>query len=143
MNAGQVESAVAGMLDTVPYATGVNNHQGSRATTDPPLMDALMPALRTRGLFFIDSRTTAATVAYGAAERARVPAASRKVFLDDTPERAAVLSQLDLAARDALRDGSAIAIGHPHPATIAALAEGVPRLENRHIRLVFASQLVH
>lgn len=102
-----------------------------------------MPELRRRGLFFIDSRTTAATVAYDTAERLGVRAASRKVFLDDMPDREAILAQLELAADDALRDGEAIAIGHPHPATIAALAEGVPRLENRGIRLVFASALVH
>lgn len=142
MTQDQVANALDAMLATVPHAVGVNNHQGSRATADPMLMQALMPALRDRKLFFIDSRTTAATVAYNTAETAGVRAASRKVFLDDTPTREAVLAQLDLAARDALRDGSAIAIGHPHPATIAALSEGVPGLEARGIRLVFASDLV-
>ncbi|MGC2421899.1 MAG: divergent polysaccharide deacetylase family protein [Candidatus Acidiferrales bacterium] len=143
MSPEQVESELSGMLATVPHAAGVNNHQGSRATADPALMATLMPDLRERGLFFIDSRTTAATVAYAAAERSGVRAASRKVFLDDTPTREAVLAQLDLAARDAIRDGSAIAIGHPHPGTIAALAEEVPRLEARGIRIVFASDLAH
>lgn len=143
MSARQVQSELSGMLETVPHAVGVNNHEGSRATADPRLMDELMPALRARGLFFIDSRTTPATIAFDAAERAGVRAASRKVFLDDTPSRQAVLAQLDLAARDAMRDGSAIAIGHPHPETIATLAEAVPRLERRGIRVVFASQLVH
>lgn len=142
MNSQQVENAVAGMLETVPHAVGVNNHQGSRATSDPALMAELMPALRQRGLFFIDSRTAASTVAYDTAERAGVRAASRKVFLDDTATREAVLTQLNLAARDAARDGFAIAIGHPRPATIAALAEGVPRLEARGIRLVFVSDVV-
>jgi len=143
MSAAQVDATLAGMLETVPYAAGVNNHQGSRATADPALMQALMPALRQRGLFFVDSRTDAKTVAYDMAERAGVPAASRKVFLDDTASRAAILKQLDLAARDARRDGFTIAIGHPRPATIAALAEGVPSLEARGIHLVFASELVH
>lgn len=143
MNANQVAAAVDGMLETVPHAAGVNNHQGSRATADPALMGTLMPLLRGRNLFFIDSRTTSATVAYDTAENARVHAASRKVFLDDTATRDAVLAQLELAARDATRDGSAIAIGHPHPATIAALSEELPRLEARGIRLVFASDLVH
>ncbi len=142
MSADQVRSILASMLATVPHATGVNNHEGSRATADPALMNALMPAIRARGLYFIDSRTTAATVAYNAAESAGVPAASRKVFLDDTPTREAILAQLELAARDARRDGSAIAIGHPHPATIAALAEGLPRLKAEGIRIVFASELV-
>ena len=82
-------------------------------------------------------------MAYDAAERADVPAASRKVFLDDKQERGAILSQLDLAVKDAMRDGSAIAIGHPHPATIAALSEAVPKLQARGIRLVVASELVH
>ena len=101
-----------------------------------------MPALRRRGLFFVDSRTTAATVAYDAAERAGVRSASRKVFLDDSTNRDAILSQIDLAARDATRDGFAIAIGHPHPATIAALVEAAPRLEARGVRFVFVSQVI-
>jgi polysaccharide deacetylase 2 family uncharacterized protein YibQ len=143
MSASQVASTVNGMLETVPHAAGVNNHQGSRATADQALMRTLMPALRERSLFFIDSRTTAATVAYDTAESSGVRAASRKVFLDDTATREAVLAQLELAARDAMRDGSAIAIGHPHPAMLAALSEGVPKLQAHGIRLVFASDLVH
>ena len=143
MKADQVERDLDSMLETVPHAAGVNNHQGSRATADAKLMGELMPALRRRGLFFVDSRTTAATVAYDAAERAGVRSASRKVFLDDTTNRDAILSQIDLAARDATRDGFAIAIGHPHPATIAALVEAVPRLEASGVSFVFASQVTH
>ena len=143
MSADQVNSTLAGMLETVPHAAGVNNHEGSRATADAPLMQALMPALRARNLFFIDSRTTATTLAYTTAEQDGVLAASRKVFLDDTPTKEAVIAQLELAARDAQLDRSAIAIGHPHPATIAALAQEVPALESRGVRIVFASDLAH
>jgi polysaccharide deacetylase 2 family uncharacterized protein YibQ len=143
MSVGEVNSTLAGMLDTVPHVVGVNNHEGSRATADAPLMQELMPALRQRNLFFIDSRTTASTVAYSTAERDGLPSASRKVFLDDTPTKEAVLAQLDLAAKEAQRDGSVIAIGHPHPATIAALTQAAPTLESRGIHLVFASDLAH
>ncbi len=142
MRAGEVNSILTGMLDTVPHVVGVNNHQGSLATSDPQLMAELMPELRQRGLFFIDSRTEAKTVAYDAAKRAGVRAASRKVFLDDTASREAIIAQLQLAAKDAQRDSSAIAIGHPRPATIAALAEEVPHLESSGVQLVFASELV-
>jgi polysaccharide deacetylase 2 family uncharacterized protein YibQ len=142
MSADEVNSTLAGMLETVPHVVGVNNHEGSRATSDAALMQALMPALRQRNLFFIDSRTSATTVAYSTALRDGVPAAARKVFLDDTATKEAVLSQLDLAAKEAQRDGSAIAIGHPHPATIAALTQAAPSLESRGIRLVFASELL-
>lgn len=142
MSAEEVDRVVSDMLDSVPYAIGVNNHEGSRATADPQLMAEVMSVLRARNIFFIDSRTTAATVAYDAARQAGVPAASRKVFLDDVETREAVLGQLELAARDATRDGSAIAIGHPHPVTLAALAEGLPKLQAQGIHFVFVSSLV-
>jgi uncharacterized protein len=142
MPANEVNHVLDEMLAQVPHVIGVNNHEGSLATAQPQLMAELMSSLRRRNLFFIDSRTTAATVAYNAAEQAGVPAASRKVFLDDVETRDAILRQLDLAVRDAAEEGSAIAIGHPHPATISALAQGMPRAKSR-VRLVFASTLVH
>ena len=142
MSPAQVSSAVSGMLETVPHVVGVNNHQGSRATSDPALMQALMPLLRERGLFFIDSRTDAKTVAYDIAKLDGVHAASRKVFLDDIATRGAIITQLRLAARDAQRDGFTIAIGHPRSETIAALAEEVPKLESK-VKFVFASDLVN
>ncbi|MGB6484625.1 MAG: divergent polysaccharide deacetylase family protein [Candidatus Acidiferrales bacterium] len=141
MSAGEVHHLLDDMLAQVPHAVGVNNHEGSLATAQPQLMAEVMEDLRRRNLFFIDSRTTVATVAYNAAKQAGVPAASRKVFLDDIETRESILRQLDLAVHDAVENGSAIAIGHPHPVTIAALAEGLPRLKSR-VRIVFASALV-
>jgi polysaccharide deacetylase 2 family uncharacterized protein YibQ len=100
-----------------------------------------MQSLRGRNLFFIDSRTTADTVAYETAEQFGIRAASRKVFLDDKLSRAAIAAQLELAAQDAEHDGYAIAIGHPHPETIAVLSRDGSRLRKRGIRLVFPSEL--
>ena len=132
------------MLRSVPYAAGINNHQGSLATSDAQLMGKLMPLLYKHRLFFIDSRTTAATVAYDAAQAARVPCAFRNVpFLDDVQEIGAIRHQLDLAARDAREKGQAVAIGHPHPTTLRALADFLPRAESQGIHLVHASELVH
>ena len=143
MQPRQVNDMLASMLASVPHASGVNNHQGSRATSDPALMNALMPALRQRGLFFVDSRTTVETVAYTSAERDGVPATFRSAqFLDDVETRSAILAQLDRAASDAKRKGWAVTIGHPHPATIAALREALPRLEARAIHLVFVSDVL-
>lgn len=142
MGAAEVDQLLGRMLDTVPHAVGVNNHQGSLGTADPALMSEVMTALRARDLFFVDSRTTTATVAYDAALRARVPAAYRNVFLDDMQTVDAVHAQLIRAVRDARQNGFAIAIGHPHPATLQALAEDLPQLESHGIGLVFASDLV-
>ena len=144
MPESRVVILVADFLARVPYATGVNNHQGSQATSDPQLMNDLMPILRAKKLFYIDSRTTAATVAYDAAQRAGVPSAFRNVpFLDDVEEVGAVRKQLELAFRGAKEKGEAIAIGHPHAATREALAEILPRAQKEGIELVQASELVH
>lgn len=141
MSSGEVRRLLDQMLAEVPHVVGVNNHEGSLATAQPELMAELMEDLHERHLFFVDSRTTPATVAYAAAQRAGVPAASRRVFLDDVEMRQAILGQLDLARRDAVEQGAAIAIGHPHAATIAALSEGLAR-PTPHVRLVFVSTLV-
>ncbi|MGB8474213.1 MAG: divergent polysaccharide deacetylase family protein [Candidatus Acidiferrum sp.] len=132
------------MMESVPYAAGVNNHQGSQATADPELMQELMPVLQKWNLFYVDSRTTAATVAYETAQRAGVRSAFRNVpFLDDVAEVSAVRKQLEMAFRGAKEKGGAIAIGHPHPATLRALVEVLPQAKARGVRLVYASDLVH
>jgi polysaccharide deacetylase 2 family uncharacterized protein YibQ len=143
MGSEQVTNLVQQMLETVPQAEGANNHQGSVGTSDAALMDEIMPALRERDLYFVDSRTTAATVAFTAARRAHVRTASRDVFLDDDENVTAIHHQLELAVQDAKVHGSAIAIGHPHPTTLQALSEDLPKLQREGIALVFASQIVH
>jgi polysaccharide deacetylase 2 family uncharacterized protein YibQ len=132
------------MMQSVPNAVGVNNHQGSQATADPALMEQLMPVLQKWNLFYVDSRTTAATVAYDTAQRLGVRSGFRNVpFLDDVAEVSAVRKQLELALRAAKEKGEAIAIGHPHPATLRALSEVLPQAGARGVQLVYASDLVH
>ena len=144
MRAGEVSKLVHQFLANVPGAVGVNNHQGSEATSNPRLMRELMPVLRDHHLFYIDSRTTAATVAYQTAQSSRVPSAFRNVpFLDDVEQVEAVRKQLELALRGAREKGEAVAIGHPHPATLQALREVLPEAQSEGVQLAFASELVH
>ena len=141
MDAAAVEQAVAAMLASVPYARGVNNHQGSSATQSRALMQAVMDALRKRDLYFLDSRTSAASVAYDAAQDAGMRAAYRTEFLDDTPERNLVVRQLQSAERRAREQGWAIAIGHPHAITLEVLEQMLPQMQARGIHFVFVSQI--
>lgn len=144
MQAADVSALVEKFLQNVPGVAGVNNHQGSQATSDPELMSELMPVLRDRHLFYVDSRTTAATVAFETAQEFGVRSGFRNVpFLDDVAEVAAVRKQLQLALRGAREKGEAIAIGHPHPATLQALREVLPQARAQGVQLVFASDLVH
>ncbi|MBV9888193.1 MAG: divergent polysaccharide deacetylase family protein [Acidobacteria bacterium] len=143
MSQRQVSALVNGFIAAVPDVSGVNNHQGSESTANIPLMNELMPVLREHKLFYIDSRTTAASIAFDAARHAGVPAAYRNVpFLDDVAEVGAVSRQLRLALREAREKNEAIAIGHPHPATLKALREVLPDAKAQGVRLVYASELV-
>jgi len=106
LHSGMSEREVAGelsrMLANVPTAVGVNNHEGSLATTDGKLMGELMPLLRQRSLYFVDSRTTAATVAFDTAQQAGLRCGFRNVpFLDDVEDLAAIRKQLELAIHGA------------------------------------------
>jgi len=140
----EVDEVVSKMLEEVPQADGVNNHQGSQATANSALMNELMATLRDAGVFYVDSRTTTATVAYETAKREGVRTAFRNVpFLDDVQEKAAVKRQLQIAIRGAKEKGEAIAIGHPHAETLEALREMLPEVKRQGVRLVLVSDLVH
>jgi uncharacterized protein len=140
----EVEDIVTKMLQSVPEADGVNNHQGSQATSNGALMDELMPVLRDAGVFYVDSRTTTETVAYDKAKRDGVKTAFRNVpFLDDVQNKTAVKRQLQIAIRGAKEKGEAIAIGHPHAVTLEALREVLPEAKKQGVRLVLVSDVVH
>lgn len=143
MSATETSAFLDRMLDSVPDAIGINNHQGSQATSDSALMSELMPLLKDKNLFYVDSRTTATTVAYDTAQKDGVRSAFRNVpFLDDVQDVAAIRKQLELALRGAKKNGTAIAIGHPHATTLQALREFLPRAGVSGVQLVFASELV-
>ncbi len=137
----QLQDALAEALRRVPGAVGVNNHMGSRLTAERAAMDALMPVLRARGLYFLDSRTTSRSQGLAAAEAAGLPALGRDIFLDVDPSSAAVLAQLELAAERAeLRP--VVVIAHPSPTVVETLREGLPRLRARGIGVYPLSELL-
>ena len=142
MNAAEVQRVVQNDLASVPFVAGVNNHMGSRATQDAALMAEVMKILADHRLYFIDSRTTAASVALAAAQRQRLPAFYRAVFLDNTETVPYTLGQLREFRHMVEQEGVALAIGHPHATTLAALAKFLPELERADIELVAPSQIV-
>jgi polysaccharide deacetylase 2 family uncharacterized protein YibQ len=100
---------------------GIDNHMGSRFTGDAEALQPVMQELRDRGLLFLDSRTVAHSAGIAVAARLGVPHAGRDVFLDDEMSSPAIEARLAELERVARRTGSAIAIGHPHDATLEAL----------------------
>jgi uncharacterized protein len=121
---------------------GINNHMGSKFTADAQGMAPVMEELRARGLAFLDSRTSPASAGIRLAVAYGVPHAARDVFLDDDQRASAVAKQLAMVEQVARQHGSAIAIGHPHDQTIAALKAWLPLLEGKGLVLVPVSAVI-
>lgn len=156
VSVGQGADEVARRLDLalsrLPGAIGVNNHQGSRATADRATVSALLSAVGDRGLFFLDSRTTSATVVPEEARRLGVAFLSRDVFLDDVPaggrsgEEAAAPEAIAAAWERVLsvvaKKGQAVVLAHPRADSLDFLERALAGLDARGLRLVRASELV-
>ncbi|HEN3632037.1 TPA: divergent polysaccharide deacetylase family protein [Yersinia enterocolitica] len=128
MSSEEIQRIIRQAVNSVPYATGMNNHMGSAMTSSLPGMQKVMQVLEHYQLYFLDSVTIGNSQASRAAEGTGVKVIKRKVFLDDSQNEAAIRQQFNRAVELARRNGSAIAIGHPHPATIKVLQQMLPQL---------------
>jgi len=122
-----------------PNLKYINNHTGSRFTSDAAAMDRMMRAVRDENLIFVDSKTTSPTKVYGAAKKYSMPYIARDVFLDHDGSKAAVRKQLKYAVELAKKRSYAIAIGHPHKNTIEVLQESTKLLQE--VEVVYLKDL--
>ncbi len=132
-------------LDEIPHVAGVNNHMGSLLTRHEEAMQWLMQGLenyRDGKLYFIDSRTTAETVAEAKAREFQLPTARRDVFLDNSTDAKSISRQFRQLLKLAKARGSALGICHPHSETLAVLKKELARLDQEGIKLVPASELI-
>ena len=137
----KIRENVKKMISEIPHAAGASNHMGSKFTKDYGKMRTLLEEIKISGLYFLDSRTTADSVAFKLAQQMGVKSSSRKVFIDNERDTEAIKKELRRAIRYALKKGEAVAIGHPHKQTITALAEMKDAIKNAGIELVPASSL--
>lgn len=132
-------------LAALPQAHGVSNHMGSLLTRRAEAMGWVMESIRAGygdGRFFLDSVTTPSSIAWRAAEAQRIPTFRRDIFLDNEPKAQEVRRQFEALVAEAQRKGTALAIGHPHPETLAVLEELLPTLERRGVRLVTVRDMI-
>lgn len=129
-------------LAAVPYIKGVNNHMGSKFTEDPELMRVVLEEIRGKGLFFLDSRTTAKTVGFKVARELGLKTGQRNVFLDNKRDVSKIKARISELIDLSLKNGGAIGIGHPHPETVQAIREALPSLRENGVELVPVSSLL-
>lgn len=141
MSGAELLAVLDKALSTVPHARGVNNHQGSRAASNLPLMRVVLRELKQRGLFYLDSFVTKQSVGEQAARESGIRFARRDIFLDNEQTPAAIQKQLARLAKTAQKRGYAIGIGHDRSATLKVLQEAVPALERAGFTLVPVSEL--
>ena len=142
MSEQEIISIVERSLDQVPYISGVNNHMGSKITPDETVMETILQQLKQRDLFFVDSRTTAKSVAYDLALKLEIPAAKRHVFLDNELDEDTIREKLIELFTLAQKRGEAVGICHPMPETLNVLKDYFRLAEEFGVTPVFISELV-
>lgn len=142
MTDDQVRSQVAADIASLPPMPGANNHMGSKATSDARVMRDVLSVLKQDDMFFIDSMTAMSSLGSATAHDLGVPTAERDVFLDNQATVPYVEGQIKVLEAVALRNGAAIAIGHPNPETAEALEKMVPQMQAAGFSFVTAQSLV-
>ncbi len=138
----EIRRRVEAALATVDGAVGVNNHMGSKATSDERVMGIVLEIVRKRGLYFIDSWTAPTSIAGELAEEMGVATATNQAFLDHYDDVEKVKSQLERLIKRAQKDGQALGIGHVRPQTYRGLVEMAPRFQEAGVIIVPASKIV-
>jgi polysaccharide deacetylase 2 family uncharacterized protein YibQ len=144
---GDGADRIAGVMEEniahIPFATGVNNHMGSRFTSSEREISETLKVVEKSGLFFVDSLTSSHSVAYKTARRFHMASAFRNIFLDNVHDEAYILTQLLKLKRHALRYGHAIGIGHPFSVTARAIRRFSSALKDSDIQLVHVSAVLN
>jgi hypothetical protein len=119
-------------ISSVPNIIGVNNHMGSKFMENQELVEVVLEEIKRRGLFFVDSLTSAGSVGYKTALDLGVKTGKRDVFLDNSSKDPAyVKSQIEKLVEIAGKNGYAVGICHPYPSTVEALKEMMPEIGGR------------
>jgi hypothetical protein len=142
MQEDEFKQVLRSNLASIPHVQGLNNHMGSALTEQPLPMQWTMDLAKELNLFFVDSRTSAKSLALQQALSQQVPALERDVFLDNDTATEALTVQFDQAVRIARKYGYVVLIGHPYPATIAFLNQNLPKLDEEGIILMSVSSLI-
>ncbi|MBI5236073.1 MAG: divergent polysaccharide deacetylase family protein [Deltaproteobacteria bacterium] len=142
MSAMEISGLMERGIKGVPHAIGLNNHMGSRFTEDEAGMRAALGVVKSRKMFFLDSRTSPDSVGARLAREMGFKSAGRDVFLDNERDVEYIKARIKEASKIAVKKGGAIAIGHPYTETIEALRQAMPELSSNGVKVVRVSDLV-
>ena len=142
MSEEEVATLMEENLIQIPHIKGVNNHMGSKITSNRDMMQIILERIKQMNLFFVDSVTTTRTIAFDLAQDMGIPSARRHIFLDSINDKETIRKKLLHFFRRAQKRGEAVAICHPYEETLQVLQENIHLADEYDVKLVFASQIV-
>jgi polysaccharide deacetylase 2 family uncharacterized protein YibQ len=142
MTPAEIRSLLSDALAAVPHARGVNNHMGSKVTQDRGTLDVVMRELAARKLFFLNSMTSGSAAGRETAGDVGIAYAERDIFIDNERTEEAVIAKLQELKAAAVRQGSAIGIGHDEPVTLRAIQKVLPSWKAEGIEVIRLSDLI-
>lgn len=142
MEEDEIKERIRKAIESLPQAKGMNNHKGSKITRNEHLMEIILKELKSRNLFFIDSKTSPRSVAAKVAKRIGLPSLDRDIFIDSINSRAQIEKNVLKLFKLAKKKKRVIGIAHPYPDTIEVLKELLPQAEIYGVKPVFVSEIV-
>lgn len=136
----KINKQIAKIRSDFPNAIYINNHTGSKFTSDYSSMKILFNSLKTYKMIFIDSYTTKESKAGILSKEFGNKYLKRDVFIDNNKDEKAIINQIRRAIKIAKISGQAIAIGHPYSQTFKALEVMKNELKSE-VELVFVKDL--
>jgi polysaccharide deacetylase 2 family uncharacterized protein YibQ len=141
MSDGDIRHQLDENFKSVPHASGVNNHMGSRFMEDEKKLEVVLKTLRKKNLFFVDSYTTKNTKGEEVARNVGVPFAGRDVFIDNNSDFVDTIEILEKMIDERENWQTLIIIGHTYKSTIQALKKAIPLFKASGIEIVPLSEL--
>lgn len=129
-------------LENVGSVSGFNNHMGSVFTSSQERMETVLEFAKSRGLFYIDSRTTAKSKGYRIAKNMEIPSAECMYFLDNSKAVVDIEKELRRAVEISRKKGRAVVIGHFHKNMVEALKNSREMLAKSNVKLVFVDEIL-
>jgi polysaccharide deacetylase 2 family uncharacterized protein YibQ len=115
LSTAEIRSRVNAAIDAVPFAVGINNHMGSKATADQRVMQVVLEVCHQRGLFFLDSRTNHQSVVGKLSEQIGVKSMNNQIFLDEQYTTQHIMKQISRISIYLAKHDECIVIGHVGP----------------------------
>lgn len=145
MNTEEIKTTFAKNLESVPHASGFNNHTGSKLTSNREKVTPMLEVAKKKGLYVLDSRTSQDSQVIPAAKAMQLPWVKRDIFLDDVKSVVHIKKQMKKACRIAKKQGYVVVIGHVGQGgkiTAQAVKDALPLIEQEGIKIVPLSEIV-